>query len=663
MRRLPTLLALLALLAAVAAVVVLLLGRPAPPTPEIPMAIERPGAAPVVRPSEPLPRGGVYAGVVVDAAGAPVSGADVLLVAYDTGDVGARAPILAPPSGSEEPLFDPTQLAIVGFRTAAEGKTDAGGRFRIAADADSAIRVVAAWRMGYMPALVGVKAPGEGIRVVLPAAGQLTGTVVDAGTNEPVAGAKVSIYLQQKTQAPLARPGESAGSAGVRGPVSPFAVAQTWVAKELGARVWGLPWEGDSALHLWTGKDGRFRFGPTGDEVQLEVILSHPDYMWTEFDTTEAGHARRLVIGPGQSVERTYRLEHGKSIAGRVVDEVTGRGIADVRVAVEHVAQYKQHWMYREQQRLARTDRDGRFRVGGLSFGPYAATLTHAAFGTEYVSSVPEGATDLRWEVRRMGGIEGTVEGLREGRRGTVELVLEALEAGAEGLSRQTLRPVLGEGGRFLASRIEPGRYQVWVQAEGKSSMPAPVEVVGAEVVKVTFALGGGGTLRLGVLDTGGRAIDPASVLLLRPAETEGGSEVALGQLVTRGGRLEAEGIAPGRYVAEVVSPGYLPSRTGPFQVAAERATDAGDVTLVRQAWIRIQGVTSPRDATPGRVTIEVQEGADGPFRPLAGLTGGEIPVRPGRVTVRAQAQDGTSFEERTEVAEGQTLTLEVVLR
>ncbi|MHC5011830.1 MAG: hypothetical protein ACYTG6_12945, partial [Planctomycetota bacterium] len=86
MRPLSTLLAALALLVGAASLLWFLLADAPPPPQVIPEEIERdeaPGTGPSL---VELPKGGVYAGVVVDDAGTPIEAATILLVAFDAGD-------------------------------------------------------------------------------------------------------------------------------------------------------------------------------------------------------------------------------------------------------------------------------------------------------------------------------------------------------------------------------------------------------------------------------------------------------------------------------------------------------------------------------------------------------------------------------------------------
>ena len=651
-------LALLALLGAIAAILFVALGQGAPEPVEIQEALpERAGPAPAATRHMELPKGGVFAGRVVDEGGQGVGGATVLLVAFDTGDqsMATRRPAV------DLENFDPSQLALVGFRTAARAQTDPGGRFRVAADPDSAIRMVVAFHRGFVPRLVGVEAPTEGLEIVLSPAGKLIGHVVDAETGRPVPRANVAIYLQQRTDPMTGEVGARVSGRKPKYETSFFAVAQRWVAKELGPSVWGTEWQGDETIRVWTDEEGNFTFGPVGDEVQIEIVITHARYMWSEHDRTARNTIERTVVKPGETVERTFRLKRGKSISGRVVDE-SNRGVPDVLVSVDHVAQYKQHWWYRVKQRRARTRRDGSFTVGGLSFGPYTVTLEHPASGRTDIPGIPEGAKNLELGVKNRGAIHGTVEGLEKrpfGERAT--LVMEAAGDAPDGARHLREEVMLDADQRFTLQGVRPGRWNAWLQVAGMSSQPQEIEVVSLGTLDVRFTLGGGGGLTLRVWEPGNREVDPATVSLVR-IEGEG-AQRRLGRMVTRGGRLDAEGIVPGRYVAEVAAPGYLPTMTEPFDVAVDRVTDLGDVMLRRPGTIRIADIldASGRPATM-TVHLSLRE-EDGEARPVNLFARPEVQVKPGLVTVRAEAEDGSVFEETVEIVDGAVVPVTIRLR
>ena len=369
-------------------------------------------------------RGGTYSGVVVEAAGgAPIADARVLLVATSddqkvavvTGEADAGGPV------QDIPVFG-------SFRIAAETTTDAKGAFQVSGG-DARVVAIFALEPGHGP---GMKAhlrtapllPGPGHEIRLAKAGAIVGRVVDKVTRAPVAGVDVAIYLQHPAN--QTEQGTVPFTA-----TSSFARFQAFITHELGAKIWGIePRGNDAALHLETDREGMFRLGPLMKEVQLEIVFTHRDYAWTETDpevslirdnpgTDPAGkelrRVRRTVVPPGETIERTFELSKGKEISGTVTDE-KGVAFEDVVVALEHVAQYSQHHFYRTRSRYARTDRAGKFRLAGLSYGPYVLTLTHPAFERKVFQPIAE-ASNETYVIPRGGWIEVKVTGALEDRK------------------------------------------------------------------------------------------------------------------------------------------------------------------------------------------------------------------------------------------------------
>lgn len=655
-------------LGALATLAVFLLRR-APPGEFVVDATPPPVAAPLDRsylqPDYDLSnRGGTYAGRVVDDQDRPVPRADVLLVALDLDAKVLIESLEAEGTGSvlDIPVFGE-------YRTAARGRTDAEGRFSLPAG-DGVVVAVVAWTRGFAPGLLATTPkiplkPGTDHVVRLWPSGTLRGTVVDRASKAPVGQAEVAIFFQTIT------------NRGRRGPepftpTNSFARFQTYVARELGPLVWGIEGRStDGSFRITTDRAGRFEFGPVMKEVQVEVVVTHPDYMWTETDPEVSfpednlerkpgekvlTRRQRTVVPPGETVERTYELERGEEVRGTVKDG-EDRPIEGVEVSLEHVSQYAQHPWYRTNARTARTDAKGRFRVAGLSHGPYTIRLTHPSFDTEYFSGVQAGS-DTDYKVVSAGGwLELTVEGgPAEGATWTGRLVLEPAERRG---ARREERVVVKEG-RATVERVRPGRYDLTIISGDRVSRAARVDVAAAGATEATLALVEGGGVRLSVLDASGNAIDPATVELEAIVGDQTLRRAAV--LVSRQGVVEGAGLLPGRYRARVRAMEHVAARTEPFDVAEGRVTNLPSVTLHRQGYLRIVGVS---DAQGRAVTVDVRLSiavGSGPAEPARAADAGLIPVSPGTLTLRAEATDGRSFERTIEVGEGQTVDVEVRL-
>jgi hypothetical protein len=629
-------------------------GEP-PPLLSIPEA--RRGAAPATpelaapRATEPI--GGVYAGVVVDEAGRPIPDAHVLLIRYNAGD----DVVLKPQAAAE---FDPALIPTIGdyHVSGAEQRTDAEGRFRIASGARDRVQFVVAWKLLFSPAVVRTGKPEQEIRVVLKQGGLLKGRVVDP-SGRAVAQATIDIFLQQKST-PV-KEGET-----VR--VAPKAPAEmgllgSFLGKVIGPRVWGMPESTTEAVRTYTASDGTFHFGPVDDSVQIEVLITHPDYMWTEFDRGPDELVRRTVLEPGKTVERTYVLRPGNWIEGRVVSDTDpNRGIPDVFIRVEHVVGYAMHWRYKTHTRNGVTREDGSFRIAGLAQGPYVATIYHASFGSQFMPQIPENTKGLVWRVESRGAIQGEITGLTERPPGgRVEVVLEPLGSHAPGPNRPPGRqfvPLTREN-TFQVAQIKPGDYRASVRSGAFASRAEVVTVRAHETVRLEFEAASGGTLTARVEDRQGRRVDPVTLTLLR--QEDGGKESALGTFTTRAGVLAEQAVLPGTYRLEAWAPGFLSAKTEAFTLALRQNLTLPPIVLRRPGWLKMLAIVDERDRPPQEAHIEIREG-DGPFRPLI-LRGGDVQVAPGPLTVRVTSDAGLVFEQTYEVEEGKTTEVRAVLR
>jgi protocatechuate 3,4-dioxygenase beta subunit len=664
-RAIPLLVAAVAL---VAAALALLLRDRSAPEPPVVAEVERTVIRPAGGDGAPVPetvRGGVYGGRVVDEEGRPVGGAKVYLVAESRGE---RSSSLLLPDGSTQPVPE-----YGNHFTASEPtlRTDADGRFR-ASGGDAYVVAVVASHPAHAPGILTAEGgdplpPGEDLVVTLPPPGRLVGRLVDARTGAPVPNARVTISVQ--TPSNQEEPGPRPFTA-----TNAFARIQAWTERELAPEAWGIESQaGEQGLHVWSDREGVFRFGPVSDEVQLEVVVTHPEYMWTDFDPEvrfeedardnpdlpkPPTRRRRLVIPAGQTVERTFELHRGKEITGVVVDG-GDRGIPDVAISLEHIVQEAQHHFYRSHARRAVTDERGRFRFAGLARGPYSIRLQHLSFGTIPIAeAVPEGARDYEIKVPTAGFVAGRIEGGPEGRAifpATVRL--EPVVQGPRRTAPRTQR-LLAERGAFRVDRVDPGTWRIWANVEGKVSVPETIEVRPSEATEVTLSLAEGGTATATVVDVQGRVVDPAT-LSLRPLDPGG---VGGGQVLSRGGELRASGLPPGRYGGTVSATGFLDREIEPFSLAAGGAHDLGRVEMRRLGYLRIASLLDEAGRVPSvEVATTVQEGEKPPVAKLA--MQGLIPVAPGRVTVRAKAADGRGFEEAFDVGDGETVDVRIVLR
>lgn len=612
------------------------------------------------RPEQQL--GGTYAGEVVDGQGRPIEGATVLLIRFEGG-----LDLTLPQFRADGSDFDPRLVPQLGRHEVADRtKTDAQGRFRTTAGARHIVQMALAFHKLYAPNAVAVGKPEQPLRITLQSGGLLKGLVLDP-EGRPVSGALVEIYLQQIAPYAPNPEGNQAFAPMPKDPkprgLSVQATLGEFLGRVLGPEAWGLDESQTEALRTSTASDGTFHFGPVDDSVQVQVVIHHPDFMWTDFDTNAEGIAVRPVLEPGKTLERTYRLETGNWIEGRVItDAQPPEPVGGVLIRLDHVSQYKQHPFYRDRARVGVTREDGTFRMSGLSWPPYKATLLHGSFGSQEVVQIPANTKSLTWQVKSRGGLEGTLSGLTERPPGgRVEVLLEPV-GGGEG-QRQAIqreRVPIDAQGRFRLDALVPGDYRVSVRAGALTGRPEAVSIRPREVARVTFDTGGGAQLSLRVLDGAGKIVDPATITLLVPGEP-GQPDSARGTFTTRGGQLEEEGLVPGRYKADIWAPGFLPFTSEPFQLLEGRRQVVGPFVLRRPAYLRIVDVGDAQGRVPPDIRLEIQEG-DGPSRPL--MLKGDLALPAGPVTLRALSEaQGLLFESTVVLEEGRVETVHMLLQ
>jgi hypothetical protein len=652
MRRLPLLALVLSVMAAVAALWVLLRAEPQEPEPVMPPEAEHARATPDQGLQHALPvQGGVYAGRVLDLEDHPIPGAHVLLVAYDAGGPDTLG------HGEQEEETDPDvvpDVPVVGsMSVGGEGIADKDGRFKIAADSQSLITRVLAYGTGHFLDVVNVDHPRGDIVLHLQPAGRVIGTVVDDATGQPVPGAVVSIYLQQIVSPVPEGVGTHAAFKRKTHPLSWLSTLGSFIGRDLGPRIWDVVDSHDETLRLVTDANGHFEIGPLGNSVQLEFVITHPLYKWIDFDTDDGKHTpKRLVVEPGQTVERTFRLEKGLYVAGQVVD-AQGKGLPDVFVKDQSISAYYRHWWYKHKWRRARTDRNGHFRIDGLAKGSQQLIFMHPSFGQKVVS-VKAGTDDLMVVADPFGALQGTLTGVTPSpHRRRISAHFEALGEKVEGARHEERRVILDPHNHFLVKRLHPGRYRVWVQAGSQSSLPVDLEITALALTDETFDVGAGGVLLARVVDAHGGIVEPANARLVALVD---GRERPMGSFVTREGELEVEGVAPGSYRLRVSAPGRLSTTTEPFTISAGGDTQIGAIMLLRYAYLKFGQPVNERGRPAKMVqelVIEYRLGSDGAWQRVrrAGLP---VPIKPGHVEIRAHSGK-MSFLDAFDVEGGET--------
>lgn len=669
---------ILAVLVGAGALIHLLMQKPPQvedvPIPEVVRAPPRKHAEPGVR-VKPQ-QGGRYAGRVVDVGGQPVASAHVLLVAYNPGDPKAMqryAEELSKNAGRPDPALIPR---IGDYRIDGEKITDRDGVFTVTASETAYVTHIVAYRQGFFPTIEDVqvfpRTPAghrERVVIVLEAAGRVIGKVVDHKTNEPIPHARIDINLQNPTRPPPEiKDGQEVATRSQTGkpvPLSQFSMLQSFVTEHLGERVWGLTFQGGTSLVLKSDENGNFELGPLGPTVQVEFIVTHPDYKWSDLDRVGSKKApRRTIVPAGETVYKELRLEPGYEIAGEVIVRGTNEKVKGALIEVRSISAYARHWWYRHKVRRTRTDDQGRFRVAGLSFGAQTVMVKHPSFGVEYQHGVQHGEKNLLVYVKPFGAFVGRVIGL--GARppgGRVEIFFEAPEKNPKRARMIRKKATLTATDQFEVNQIQPGLYRVWIRAGKMTSQPQEVEIESLGIAQADFELGGGGALELNFFAKGMPAVDPVTVSLFRVGE-EG--ERSLGMMVTREGTLEVDGLVPGTYRLRARAAGFAPKDLADIAVRADRVERVPPIELQAMAQLEFSTILDenrrPYAATRGAVFLDVIPKGKAARR----IHSPTLPVSlpPGVYTVRAEAKDaGLRFEKTVDLTGGAKTRVEVVMR
>jgi len=521
------------------------------------LAMEAPGLAPLLREVEvrddledlgdvaleaPLR----IAGRVLDPRGNPVAGARVG-AGQHRGRIHAGNTI-APPS--------PPRLV--------ETRSDEKGGF-VLGGLPAGVFQVEAEAEGFAPAVVSGVASGESaLEIVLEEGFTVHGTVVDAGTLEPVAGAEVELSLSSRRKATT----DSRGLFVIRG---------------------------------YPRGEGRYGAG---------VKVTHPEY------GLHAAHAV-TVIGRTARSPLEIRLDRSSSeIRGRVVD-ARGKPIAGAQVWVEPAGESAG---YSTPADRALSRDDGSFRL------PEPMWIRHSAERVEVMVGAFHGslAVGRAGPFLRPPGGRGWTEldiVLGDG------VALEGAVTGRDGApvsgARVTAGPPAGGGrerklgwmlasrstytdrkGSYRLDRLEAGPAEVAVQALGYA--PSRLALDLAPGVRGDIVLKAGLPIRGRVVDAAGAPLEGAEVTAAEDGSVTPGMPTAFGsrmELRARGGvggaRTDAEGryeiahLQDGSYTLIARASGHEASEAGGVRAGEE----APDIALARFSALR--GAVAGPDGIP----------------------------------------------------------------
>ncbi len=237
----------------------------------------------------------------------------------------------------------------------------------------------------------------------------------------------------------------------------------------------------------------------------------------------------------------TTRDRSSGSVSGRVVDQETGRAVADVLVRVG--------------DRAVATDARGRWAVAGLPPGGYTVEIDPVSAGVGRVVVRPDAL-----KVQVAGGETHDVEvGVSRGAKVTGRLVVTDPENGSDGIGgvvvelrggTELRRRMTDASGAFLVGDLQPGDWTLTVVPDG---LPAN-HALERQATVVTLAPGGEARVTL-------RAVPRPRALRI-----VAGGDLVLGGEAARGG-------APAPSISTSTSPSISTSTASPSAPATPRPT------------------------------------------------------------------------------------------
>ena len=265
--------------------------------------------------------------------------------------------------------------------------------------------------------------------------------------------------------------------------------------------------------------------------------------------------------------DHELRLQTPAAVSGRVVDE-DDRPVAGIVVT----ARRKVTWMGNQD---TTTSSDGTFVLPTLDAGPYELSARSAGYATARVDGIVAPAEGIVLRLRENGALRGIVtDPNRKPVAGFVVRVEQYVPIDSK-TPRRTVPAtrVFAEDGRFEIADLEPGAYDIEIDAAGY----AAARVLGIEVPPGSYgdgsvALVSGSSINGTVTDAvTGKPIAGARLSLFGGPD---GATVASGS----DGSFAIDNVSPGLRSVRALHPGYLTLARG-VEVAADKAVTL-DVAL-----------------------------------------------------------------------------------
>jgi hypothetical protein len=402
-----------------------------------------------------LKRGGAeITGVVVDVSGGPIAQAEVREATRGSAHAGAAV------------------------------ATDEQGRFALWADQGSV--TIEAHADGYAPGSASGQAPGE-LEILLMPTSSLAGTVVDAATAQPVAGAQVDLEV--------------------------------------------APGEADPEARDITDAQGAFRLEHLSPGRYTVVARAAHGY---------GRSAGSLLVGLGQHVDgAVIKLFPAHRVAGKVVIASSRQGCA---------ARVELHDPVHDRTVTLRNLADGERVADGLLPGTYTPSVRCAGYvgrdRYDPIVVVDRDVTGLVWEVDDGARIRGKVLGKSGATLDDVALRAQSISTGRERTVSSFARSKAD--GSFELRGLKPGTQRLTATSDRGLAASGDVEitVAPAATVELDIVLEDAGKLIGSVVDDAGHAVPDVRVLIM------GGDALFRGNSATpnAGGAFAFDGLRPGDY-------------------------------------------------------------------------------------------------------------------
>lgn len=218
------------------------------------------------------------------------------------------------------------------------------------------------------------------------------------------------------------------------------------------------------------------------------------------------------------------RATKGRSIRGRVVDARTGRPVVGATVAADEGGAARPPMAPGFEDNAAFTDADGRFDLPGLALGTWKLVVRHPDYAeASQLVELRQNVADAEIRLSNGGDLGGWVVSEAGAPVGGASV---SVQGGAEGGgSGFRFGPGLGgsstlsdDGGRFRFDRLSAGRYSVTASLRGHTSSPLDVPLQAGESREdLRVALEAGATLRGRVSGLDGSLYSSVNVMASGP--------------------------------------------------------------------------------------------------------------------------------------------------